>query len=87
MINPCHSLTGRLVTHRRGPKGESERWVLIETDGGEIRKTPKIWTSLAPLDPYQLLSRPPLLRLAALRELADFVALRREDATKRKGSK
>jgi hypothetical protein len=36
----------------------------------------KAWTSLAPEDPYQLLSQRPLLRLEALRELAEWISSR-----------
>ena len=42
--------------------------------GGELRVVRKAWTSLAPEDPYQLLAERPLLRLEALRELADWIS-------------
>jgi hypothetical protein len=44
----------------------------------------KAWTSLVPEDDYELLAQRPLLRLEALRELADWIwgerGRRRRDA-------
>jgi len=57
----------------KGPKTRSERSVLVELPSGERRRMPTAWTSLAPEDPYGLLSERPLLRLDALMELAEWV--------------
>jgi hypothetical protein len=62
----------------QGPKTRSRDWVLVAVPGGELRMIRKAWTSLAPEDPYQFLSQRPLLRLDALRELAEWVAAQRE---------
>lgn len=64
----------------KGPKTRSEGWIFVELPGGELRRIPKTWTSLAPVDPYQLLSSPPALRLEALRELVEWVAARKRCA-------
>jgi hypothetical protein len=60
----------------QGPKTKSADWVLVALPGGELRMLCKAWTSLAAEDSYQLLSQRPLLRLEALRELADWISSR-----------
>jgi hypothetical protein len=69
----------------QGPKTKSPDWVLLALPDGELRKVRKAWTSLAPEDPYQLLSQRPLLRLEALRELAEWVSNRRGRSRSGKG--
>jgi hypothetical protein len=64
---------------------KSPDWVLVAVPGGELRKVRKAWTSLAPEDPYQLLSQRPLVRLEALLELAEWVSSRPGRSRRGKG--
>jgi len=71
-------LRGQALQFFRGPKTRSPEWVFLHTPGGELRKIPKAWTSLVPaIDPYDLFPSPPLLRLEALKKLANLVASRK----------
>jgi hypothetical protein len=67
----------------RGPKTPNERWVWVQLPDGNLRKLPRDWTALGYPDPYQVLPKPPLLRLEALVELAKWVALRKKGRRKR----
>jgi hypothetical protein len=69
----------------RGPKTDSDEWVLIELPDGKLRRISKAWTSLTPVDPYHLLASPPLLRFDSLMEVAEWLAIRRKKPRKRIG--
>jgi hypothetical protein len=84
LTHPCHPLRGAQGQCIRGPKTDSDDWVLIELPDGKLRRISKAWTSLAPVDPYRLLTSPPLLRVDCLFEVAEWVTIRRKKHTGRK---
>ena len=73
LTNPCDPLAGAEVEFVQGPRTRSDDWVLVKLPGGELRMVRKTWTSLVPEDGYELLAQRPLLKLEALRELADWI--------------
>jgi hypothetical protein len=78
VTHPCHPLQGAEVDFIRGPRTRSEAWVLVGLPEGELRKIPRAWTSLEPLDAYRLLPSPPALRIEALLELREWISRRTE---------
>ncbi|MGA2260760.1 MAG: hypothetical protein ABSH28_04915 [Acidobacteriota bacterium] len=84
LTHPCHPLHGAEGHCIRGPKTDSDDWVLVELPDGKLRRISKAWTSLAPVDPYRLLASPPLLRFDSLLEVAEWVAIRRKNPRRRK---
>ena len=84
LTHPCHPLRGAQGYFIRGPKTDSDDWILLELPDGKLHRIPKAWTSLAPVDAYLLLTSPPLLRLDCLFEVAEWVAMRRKKHTRRR---
>ena len=76
LTHPCHPFTGAPLRFIVGPRTTSRDWVVVELCGEE-RKLPLAWTSLAAVDPYRLLSKPPLLRIESLVELSEWVRWRK----------
>jgi len=84
LTHPCHPLRGAHGQFIRGPKTDSDDWVLLELPDDKLHRIPKAWTSLAPVDAYRLLRSPPLLRLDCLFEVAEWVVIRRRKHTRRR---